>query len=475
MNIYKLLFLLLFSLSVVDLVSQPRSVKYGQVSEKVRQDRDMQKFRENRFGQFIHWGLFSIPAGEWNGKIYPGASEFLKSYAKISTDDWGKLKYQFNPVNYDPRQWAKYAQQMGVKYATLTTKHHEGFCLWPSEYTDFDMDETPSKRDLVGEFVKAYNDVGIDVYLYYSILDWYHPDWRYKLENKEDSVAFDRFRKYVKNQMAELVRRYPTIKGFWIDGTWDESWKKSGKFSYDLEVYLKKISPGLIINSRFRADEYGARHFDSNGVLMGDYESGYERRLPSPYDTIVPTRDWEAVMTIPENIWGYHKQWNGHIKSGNELIEMLTRCVALNGNFLLNFGPKADGSFREEEIRLFDEIGQWVQANGDAIFKCGYAGFERQDWGYYTARKNSNTINMVVFNVPVSKSLRVKLPVKLQLVSAKFTGSSGEIKGDIKIDESVNGEYFLHIPDVNYNKPFIIEIDVKQLEGDGNYYMAPLI
>ncbi len=360
MNIYKLLFLLLFSLSVVDLVSQPRNVKYGQVSEKVRQDRDMLKFRENRFGQFIHWGLFSIPAGEWNGKIYPGASEFLKSYAKISTDDWGKLKYQFNPVNYDPRQWAKYAQQMGVKYATLTTKHHEGFCLWPSEYTDFDMDETPSKRDLVGEFVKAYNDVGIDVYLYYSILDWHHPDWRYKLENKEDSVAFDRFRKYVKNQMAELVRRYPTIKGFWIDGTWDESWKKSGKFSYDLEVYLKKISPGLIINSRFRADEYGARHFDSNGVLMGDYESGYERRLPSPYDTVVPTRDWEAVMTIPENIWGYHKQWNGHIKSGNELIEMLTRCVALNGNFLLNFGPKADGSFREEEIRLFDEIGQWV-------------------------------------------------------------------------------------------------------------------
>lgn len=471
MNIYRLLILLFCSLSTVTVSAQSKNVRYGQVSPQVRQDPAMQKFRQNRFGQFIHWGLFSIPAGEWKGKIYPGASEFLKSYADISTEDWAQLRYQFDPVNYDPVEWAGYARQMGVKYATFTTKHHDGFCLWPSKYTDFDMDETPSKRDLVGEFVKAYNDAGIDVYLYYSILDWHHPDWRYSLENKEDSVAFDRFRDYVKDQMTELVQRYPTIKGFWIDGTWDESWKKSGKFSYELEVCLKKLSPDLIINSRFRADEYGARHFDSNGVLMGDYESGYERRLPSPYDTIVPTRDWEAVMTIPENIWGYHKQWKGHIKSSYELIEMLTRCVALNGNFLLNFGPKADGSFKEEEIRLFKEIGRWIHTYGNAIFDCGYAGFERQDWGYYTACRNGNTVNMVVFNVPVSRMLRIRLPIKLQLSSAKFTHSSEKIR----VDESVKGEYFLHIPDKEYKEPFVIEIEVKNADGNGIYYMPPLI
>ena len=471
MDTRKLLFPLLLLIVVHPLLAQQKVVKYGQVSAEVRQDSAMQKFRQNRFGQFIHWGLFSIPAGEWKGKVYPGASEFLKSYADISTEEWAELRHKFNPVRYNPKQWARYARQMGVKYATLTTKHHEGFCLWPSQYTTFDMDETPSKRDLVGEFVKAYNDAGIDVYLYYSVLDWHHPDWRYQLKNRDDSIAFDRFKEYVKNQMVELVQRYPTIKGFWIDGTWEESWKKSGQFSYELETYLKKISPGLIINSRFRADEHGARHFDSNGILMGDYESGYERRLPSPYDQIVPTRDWEAVMTIPENIWGNHIQWDGHIKSSNELLEMLTRCVALNGNFLLNFGPKADGSYRDEEIRLFKEIGQWIHTYGDAIFGCGYAGFERQDWGYYTARKNSNTINMVVFNVPTSKLLRIKLPEKLKLISAKFVHS----KGKITIDPSVNGEYFLQIPDKNYNEPFVIKINVENTDGNGNYYMPPLI
>lgn len=471
MNVCKLLILLFFGLSVFDIAAQHKEVKYGQVSMSVRQDSAMQRFRQNRFGQFIHWGLFSVPAGEWDGKIYPGASEFLKSYAKISTEDWAELKHLFNPIHYNPKQWAEYACQMGVRYATLTTKHHDGFCLWPSKYTEFDIEATPSKRDLVGEFVKAYNDAGIDVYLYYSILDWHHPDWRYKLENKEDSLAFDRFKGYVKDQMVELLKRYPTVKGFWIDGTWDESWKKSGKFSYELEVLLKQLSPGLIINSRFRADEYGARHFDSNGVLMGDYESGYERRLPSPYDATVPTRDWEAVMTIPENIWGYHKQWNGHIKSSNELIEMLVRCVALNGNFLLNFGPKADGSYKEEEIRLFKDIGQWVHKYSSAIFDCGYAGFERQDWGYYTAHKNSGSINMVVFNVPVSKLLRIKLPENLQLASAKFSHYSEKIN----IEGSVKGEYFLHIPDINYNEPFVMEIKIKTADGKVNYYMPPLI
>lgn len=468
----KKLFLILFLLSTfLPDFAQSKEVRFGQVGKLPRQDQAMQRFRENRFGQFIHWGLFSIPAGVWNEKVYPGASEFLKGAAGISTGEWAKLKDQFNPVDYNPQQWAKYAKQMGVKYATLTTKHHEGFCLWPSRYTDFDMESTPGKRDLVGEFVKAYNDEGIDVYLYYSVLDWHHPDWRYRLNTKDDSVAFDRFKIFVKNQLTELIERYPTVKGFWFDGTWDESWKKNGQFSYELEKELKALSPGLIVNSRFRADEHGARHFDSNGVLMGDYESGYERRLPSPYDKIVPTRDWEAVMTIPENLWGYHAHWDGHIKTTNELIEMLARCVALNGNFLLNFGPKADGTYRKEEICFFKQIGKWMDINGKSIYKCGYAGLERQDWGYYTAKRNSDTVNMIVFNVPVNKTLWVKLSPDMKIASAKFTGFSGKIR----IEETVKGEFFLHIPTRKYNEPFVIEIRLIPRDGKSNYYMAPLI
>ena len=451
--------------------AQKKVVKFGQLGELPRQDAAMQQFRNNRFGQFIHWGLFSVPGGVWKGKVYPGASEFLKPSAKISTEDWANLKNQFNPIHFNAAQWAQNAKKMGVKYATLTTKHHEGFCLWPSRYTDFDMEGTPSKRDLVGEFVKAYNKEGIDVYLYYSVLDWDHPDWRYQLKTKEDSVAFDRFKLYVRNQLVELLERYPTIKGFWFDGTWDESWKKNGQFSYELEKELKTIHPGLIVNSRFRADEYGARHFDSNGILMGDYESGYERRLPSPYDQVVPTRDWEAVMTVPENLWGYHAHWTGHIKTSEELVEMLIRCVALNGNFLLNFGPTPDGVFRKEEMNLFKQIGKWMDKNGNAVYQCGNAGLERQDWGYYTARKNSDTVNMVVFNVPTSKLLRVKLSPDMKLSSPQFMGLSGKIK----IEESVKGEFFLRLPDRNYSEPFVITIKISPQDGKSNYYMAPLI
>ena len=465
------LLLLIVMCSVIPAISQKKVVNYGQLTLLPRQDKAMQDFRSNRFGQFIHWGLFSVPGGEWNGKIYPGASEFLPSAAHISREEWRKLALIFNPVRYDAKAWAKAAKKMGARYATLTTKHHDGFCLWPSEYTDFDVDMTPSKRDLVGEFVRAYNEEGIDVYLYYSILDWDHPDWRYDLKNAADTVAFDRFKTYVRHQLNELLDRYPTTKGIWIDGTWDGSWKKNGIFSYELEKELKEKHPGLIVNSRLRADEYGARHFDSNGLLMGDYESGYERRLPSPYDKVVPTRDWESCMTIAENLWGYHKEWKGYIKTDLQIVEMLVRSVALNGNFLLNFGPTPEGDFRQEEMDLMKNIGRWMRKYHEAIYDCGYAGLERQDWGYYTAPRGGGKVNLVVFNVPANGLLRVKLDRKFCVSEASFMA----MKGKIEILPSVNGEYFLRIPQRLYKEPFVIQMMVSDLKGGDNHYMPPLI
>lgn len=453
--------------------AQKKEVKYGQVNPTMpRTDSAMQKFRDNRFGQFIHWGIYSVPGGVWNGKVYPGASEFLKGAAGITTKEWAALADKFNPTAYNAVAWAKAAKAMGVKYATLTTKHHDGFCMWDSKYTDFDIMNTPYKRDIVGEFVKAYNDEGIDVYLYYSILDWAHEGWRYKIETKEDQAAFETLKTYSRNQLVELIERYPTVKGFWFDGTWDASWKANGQFSYELEREMKALSPGLIVNSRMRADEYGARHFESNGVMMGDYESGYERRLPAPDDKIVPTRDWEACMTIPENLWGYHSAWAGHIKTSGELIEMLVRTTALNGNFLLNFGPTAQGDFRTEEVAIIKRIGAWMNRYSSAIYGCGYSSLENQMWGYYTAPKNRpGVVNMVVFNPPTSGQLRVKLGKNATIKSAKFT----QLKGDIKIEESVNGEFFLRIPQVLYKEPFVVEIRVEQTDGSPvNTYIAPL-
>lgn len=475
MNKYKIVITTLFLICCIVIQSAmaqktDKLVRYGATLVEKRQDADMKKFRSNRFGQFIHWGLYSIPAGCWNGKIYYGASEFLMRSANISPQIWEKLKEQFNPTLFDGEKWAKMAKEMGVKYATLTTKHHEGFCLWPSQYTDFDVENTPCQKDLVGEFIKAYNREGIDVYLYYSILDWHHPDWKYNLVSKEDSVAFNRYKLYVRNQLVELLQRYPTIKGFWFDGTWDKSWQQNGVFSYELEQELKKIHPGLIVNSRMRADEYGARHFDSNGWMMGDYESGYERRLPESTDLIVTTRDWEACMTIHETSWGYHAdREKQHIKRPDELIEMLAKTVSLGGNFLLNFSPLADGTYCKREREIAQSIGKWMKINGSAIYNCDYAKLKKQDWGYYTRGIGSNKINMIVCNIPISKRLKIVLPKELRIAS-KVSYKQGS---ELVVEQLNNSTYeiLLGDNDLKQEMPFVLEFEVETSKNEKDKFI----
>ena len=258
--------------------------------------------------------------------------------------------------------------------------------------------------------VKAYNDEGIDVHFYFSVMDWSHPDWRYDVKTPEDSAAFSRFLTFTDNQLKELATLYPTVKDFWFDGTWDASIKKNGWWTAHVERMLKEMLPGVTINSRLRADDYGKRHFDSNGHLMGDYESGYERRLPDPVkDLKVTLWDWEACMTVPENQWGYHKDWSlSYVKTPVEVLERIVHAVSMGGNMVVNFGPQADGDFRSEEKELAKSIGAWMKKNGQCIYGCDYAGWEKQPWGYYT-RKGSD-VYMVVFNCPYSKHLTVKTP-----------------------------------------------------------------
>lgn len=467
---------LIFFLNVASQISSARQnggkkVTYGQLTELPRQDEAMVKWRENRFGQFIHWGLYAIPGGVWNGKTYSYAAEFLKSSAKISTSTWDSLIYQFDIPKYNPKEWAAIAKDMGVKYVTITTKHHEGFCLWPSKFTDFDIESTPYHKDLLREFVDAYTDAGIDVNFYYSVLDWHHPDWRYDIKSEEDSVAFERLKEYTKNQLVELVTRYPEVKGLWFDGTWDNSWKKNGQFSYELEKLLKELQPGLIVNSRMRADEYGSRHFDSNGVLMGDYESGYERRLPEPDNKEVLTRDWECCMTIPENQWGYHKDWSiSHVKSPLELIEMLVQCTSQNGNFLLNFGPTGEGDFRKEEQEIAKEIGKWMQQNGEVIYGCGPAGLQKQDWGYYTFNEKTGKVVMVVFNHPVSGKYKVKLPKGQTLQKASLLTKPKDVLGVEQISPT---EFFVVPGKVDKKDPLVIILEIVNKDS-GKFYQKAL-
>ncbi|WP_143307152.1 alpha-L-fucosidase [Chitinophaga vietnamensis] len=427
-----------------------------------RTDADMERWRSLRFGQFIHWGVYAIAGGEWNGKVYNGAAEWIRSWKEMPNKDYDALYKQFNPVNYQPQEWAQMAKNMGAKYMIITTKHHDGFCLWPSKYTSYTVAATPYKKDIIGPMVAAYNKAGIDVYLYFSIIDWHHPDWRTSLKTPADSAAWGRFKIFVKNQLKELLTKYPTVKGCWFDGTWDESWKNDGAFSDELEQYLHQLHPGFIIGSRLRADEKGARHFDSNNHLMGDYEQGWERKLPEKAAD-VHGNDWEGVMTVPENQWGYHQHWTGHIKTANEIIEMLARSVSLGGNFVLNFGPKSDGTFRPEEQQLAQNIGRWMQKNGAAIYGGAYAGFDKQDWGYYIRKAGTDTVFMVVCNIPVSGNLRVKLPAQQTIVHAATMDQQ-----DITPEVIGRNEYFVAVPKVAYDAPLVIVLKVAQAAGQGS-------
>lgn len=445
-----------------------KPLKYGATRLGMRQDAAMQKFRDARLGAFIHWGLYAIPGGEWKGKTYRGAAEFLKSMAGVSTDEWMKLMDQWNPTEFDATKWAKMFKDMGVKYVKITTKHHEGFCLWPSKYTKYNIANTPYKKDLIGEVVKAFNKEGIDVGLYYSVLDWSHPDWRYDIKTEEDKQAFDRFLQFAENQLRELATRYPTVIDFWFDGTWDASVKKNGWWTAKMERMLKKLIPGVTVNSRLRADDYGARHFDTNGHLMGDYESGYERRLPDPVKDLKVTRmDWEAAMTIPENQWGYHKDWTlSYVKTNPEVLENVVHAVSMGGNMLVNFGPQGNGDFRPEEKQLAQYIGKWMKENGEAIYGCGYAGLTKQSWGYFT-KNHQDEIYMIVFNRPVSDMLKVAVPKGL-----KVTGAQLLHKQELKVYETTTNQYNVSMKGVSSEGPWVIKLKTESGEQKNSYSKA---
>ena len=400
--------------------------------------------------------MFAIPGGEWNGKVYTGAAEWIQQWARIPSKDYKALAKQWNPKKFDAKQWAKMAKDMGLKYVKITSKFHDGFCLWPSKYSDFTVAQTPCKKDILGELVKAYNDEGIDVHFYYSVLEWNHPDWRYSIKNESDSIAFRRFLDYATNQLKELATRYPTVKDFWFDGTWDASVKKNAWWTAYIEKELKRMLPGVTINSRLRADDRGRRHFDSNGDLMGDYESAYERRLPDPVkDLRVTAWDWEACMTLPENQWGYHKDWSlSYVKQPVEVLQRIVHAVSMGGNMAVDLGPRPDGDFRPEEKALAKYLGTWLRKNGEAVYACDYAGWKKQDWGYFT--KNKDYTYMVVFNQPFSRQLVVDVPRGVVIKEAQLVGE----KQTLKIVETTNSQYHVAAPKKKFTEPYVIRLIV---------------
>lgn len=440
------------------------TLKHGSHRLGKRTDASMETWRNYGLGQFIHWGLYAIPGGHWNGKYYAGAAEWIRSWEGMPKGDYDNLYKEFNPKQFDAKAWAAQAKQMGARYVIITTKHHDGFCIWPSKYTSYTIANSPYRKDALKEIVDAYDAEGIDVYLYFSIIDWNHKGYRSASpKTAEEKKDYEAFKTFTANQLKELLTMYPSTKGLWFDGTWDKAWVEQAAFADQLEAELRAMRPGLIIGSRFRADENGRRHFDSNGDLMGDYEQGWERKLPNTIED-VHGNDWDCVMTVPENQWGYHSDWRGHVKTSMELIEMMTKSVALDGNFVLNFGPDGQGNIRPEETELAKEIGEWMRINHEAIYDCGYAGLEKQDWGYVTKNRKTGKYYLIVFNVPVSGTLRIKLTPGMSVgkVYDLANGSNAYAAEETHRSRTDGNEYLIQLKD----KPLEPKVIVLESTGE---------
>ncbi len=327
-------------------------------------------FRHDRFGMFIHWGLYAMPARH----------EWIKNREKITEEKYDKYFQYFNPDLYDPKEWARKAKAAGMKYVVLTTKHHEGFCLFDSQFTDYKSTNTPCGKDLVKEYVDAFRAEGLHIGFYYSLIDWHHPEFPIDPlhPRRDDPDAYEqskdrdmtKYAKYMRDQVTELLTNYGKIDILWFDFSYsgskggpDKEWMKGkGKDDWEAEELIataRKLQPGIIIDNRTEIEQdlwTPEQYQPQNWIRHG--ETG-------------ELVTWEACQTFSGS-WGYHRD-ESTWKSPEMLIQMLIRTVSLGGNLLMNVGPTSRGYFDHRADEALQVYADWMKYNSRSIYGCTMA------------------------------------------------------------------------------------------------------
>jgi len=390
MNLPKLmktsLLLPILSLIVAPFISQ------GAESAAAR-DQRMAWFRDARFGLFIHWGVYAVPAGEWNGKTHYG--EWFLEETKMPVSQYEKFASQFNPVKFDAKQWVRLAKDAGMKYVVITSKHHDGFGIYPSDQTDWCIKSTPFQRDPLKELADACREAGIRLCFYHSIMDWHHPDWGTRRAWNDQATGtpdMDRYVVYMKAQLKELITRYGPLGILWFDGEWETPWTRER--GLDLYHYVRSLQPDMIINNRVGKGRAGMAGMDQGTEGVGDYGTP-EQEIPAT--GFGPGVDWESCMTM-NNHWGYNKR-DQNWKSSTTLIRNLIDCASKGGNYLLNVGPTAEGVFPDACIERLQDISRWMKVNSEAIYGTQASPFEGLAWGRCTQKRLSAVQTRLYFSV----------------------------------------------------------------------------
>ncbi|MFO7617274.1 MAG: alpha-L-fucosidase, partial [Bacteroidales bacterium] len=364
-------------------------------------DNRMEWWRDARFGMFIHWGLYAVPAGEWGEA--KGHGEWIRTTAQIPLEEYNRFTDQFNPVRYNAGEWVKMAKEAGMKYIVITSKHHDGFGLWNSKQTTFDVMATPFRRDILKELADACKKEGIVLCFYHSIMDWHHPDYLprrdWETDRSAEGADFRNYVDYMKAQLKELLTRYGKIGVLWFDGEWESTWTE--EFGTEIYQYVRSLQPSIIINNRVGVGRSGMEGMTGAGQFGGDFGTP-EQQIPA---TGVPGYDWETCMTMNDH-WGYNKN-DKNFKSTREMIRMLADIASKGGNYLLNIGPKADGTFPAESIERLKSIGKWMSINGESIYGTAASPFKSLEWGRCTQKPmtESTRLYLHVFDWPADGRL----------------------------------------------------------------------
>jgi alpha-L-fucosidase len=316
----------------------------------------MKWFTDAKYGMFIHFGLYSQLGGVWKGEARKGYAEWIQAKADISPQEYALLTHSFNPVNFNANEIVKLAKKAGMKYIVITTKHHEGFCLWDSKYTNFDVGSTPFKRDILKELSEACHKNGIRFGTYYSILDWHDPSQERNIDvvgskkfaqdpwanNKMKEGQKAHYIAYMKNQIRELIERYDTDL-MWFDGDWVNWWTLED--GQDLYSYIRTLKPSIIINNRVA----------KRNLFKKDYGTPEQSHFDKPVDY-----NWEACYTV-NNSWGF-KASDSSWKKPDQVYKMLKTSNNSGGNFLINIGPDGTGKVPKESVEVLLKVGKMLKA-----------------------------------------------------------------------------------------------------------------
>lgn len=370
----------------------------------------MKWFHQARFGMFIHWGLYSLTGrGEW--------TMFLE---RQKADDYAKLAEKFKPARFDANEWARIAVEAGMKYVVLTTRHHDGFCLWDSKVSDFTSVKTAAKRDFVAEYVKACRKAGLKIGFYLSLLDWRFPGYWEPDKHPESAKAMVQ---QLHDQVRELLTQYGKIDVLWYDGGWLRNtfppqidlmipfWR-----SKQLNAMARQLQPHILINNR----------------------SGTQEDLDTPEQHVTASakgRGWESCMTIGDHVgWGFVKH-NPNFKTLPQLIQNLVTAASGEGNFLLNAGPKPDGTIRKEEVDRLEQMGEWMRVNGESIYSSQRCDLEAVMLGLWTRKGKDAYLH--VFRWPGKEAVIPLVKTKAREAVILQTGQK------LKMRQEYNGRLVL--------------------------------